>query len=42
MFTCDNCHEEIKESESGLCDFCNDAQLEEERIDKRERDKWQG
>jgi len=38
MRECDNCGEE---SESELCDFCNEALLEEERIDKRERDKWQ-
>jgi len=39
MPACDNCGEE---SEHELCEICNDAQLEEERIDKRERDKWQG
>jgi len=41
MFTCDNCGEEIEE-EGGLCEICNEALLEEDRIDKRERDKWQG
>ena len=39
MRECDNCGEE---SERELCETCNKALLEEESIDKKERDKWQG
>jgi len=47
MFICDECGQLLFEDERAgadmsLCVDCNDAGLEEESIDKKERDKWQG